>query len=81
MASSFKIQQSLLPVDFPVYFGASIEGANVWLDEEDADIGDLIYAGSLFLGVDSPLGPVYLGVGIAENDQRALYLQLGQIFD
>jgi outer membrane translocation and assembly module TamA len=28
--------------------------------------------------VDSPLGPIYLGVGLGENDQRAVYLQIGQ---
>jgi outer membrane translocation and assembly module TamA len=30
--------------------------------------------------VDSPIGPVYLGVGVGENNQRAFYLQVGQLF-
>ncbi len=73
-------EQSILPVDFPVYVGASLEAGNVWLDRHDASFDDLVHAGSVFVGVDSPIGPVYLGVGIGENNQRALYLQVGQLF-
>jgi NTE family protein len=73
--------QSLLPVDFPVYAGMSLEAGNTWIRQDDASFDDLIFAGSLYLGVDSPIGPVYLGVGIGEDDQQALYLQIGQLFD
>ena len=41
----------------------------------------MIYAGSVCLGVDSPIGPLYLGIGFAENRQYALYLKLGQLVD
>jgi NTE family protein len=74
-------QQSILPTDLPVYLGASLEAGNTWFFKDDARLDDLIYAGSLFLGVDSPLGPVFLGVGVGENSQRALYLQIGQVFN
>ena len=74
-------EQSLLPVDMPVYAGASIEAGNTWLERNDAGFDELIYAGSLFLGVDSPGGPIFLGVGMAENSQYALFLKIGQIFD
>ena len=74
-------EQSFLPIDFPVYAGASIETGNVWLQRNAVDADDLLYAGSLFLGIDSPVGPVFLGVGMGENDQRALYLQIGRVFD
>lgn len=74
-------EQSLLPVDFPVYAGFSLEAGNTWMRRRDASVDDLIGAGSLFLGVDSPLGPIYLGVGLGENSQRALYLQVGQLLD
>ena len=72
-------QQSLLPIDMPVYLGASLEAGNVWLEKDNVSADELIYAGSLFLGVDSPIGPIYLGLGVAENDQRAIYLQIGQV--
>jgi NTE family protein len=74
-------RQSILPVNFPVYAGGSIEAANVWTRSRDASVDDLIYAGSLFLGVDSPIGPVYFGIGIGQHDQRALYVRIGQLFD
>jgi NTE family protein len=74
-------EQSFLPIDMPVYAGGSIEAGNAWLLRENADVDDLIYAGSLFLGVDSPLGPLYLGVGVGEDHQYALYLKLGQVLD
>ena len=74
-------EQSILPTDLPVYLGASLEAGNTWFFKEDAALDDLVFAGSLFLGVDSPLGPVYLGVGLGEDGQRALYLQVGQVFD
>ena len=41
---------------------------------------ELLAAGSLFLGVDSLFGSVYLGVGQAEGGKSSLYLYLGQIF-
>lgn len=74
-------QQSLLPINLPVYLGASLEAGNAWLEKDNVSAHDLIYAGSLFLGVDSPIGPVYLGIGVAENDQRAIYLQIGQVLN
>ena len=74
-------EQSILPVDMPVYAGASIEAGNTWLERDEAGFDDLIYAGSLFLGVDSPVGPIYLGVGMGEDSEYALYLKIGQIYD
>jgi len=74
-------EQSILPVDFPVYAGASLETGNTWFDKDRASFDDMVNAGSLFLGVDSPLGPIYLGVGFGEGNQRALYLQIGQVLD
>jgi len=74
-------EQSILPFDVPVYLGASLESGNVWLESDDVAADDLIYAGSFFIGADTPLGPLYLSVGVAENDQQALYLTLGQVFD
>lgn len=74
-------EQGILPVDLPVYLGGSFEAGNTWLSKDDADIDDLIYAGSLFLGVDTPIGPLYIGAGLAENDQKAIYVTLGQVLD
>ncbi len=74
-------QQSLLPTDLPVYAGASLEAGNAWLRRNDVALDELIFAGSVFLGIESPFGPVFLGAGIGEGHQRALYLQIGQQFE
>jgi NTE family protein len=38
----------------------------------------IIPAGSVFFGLDSLLGPLYLGFGYAEGGRQSLYLYLGK---
>ncbi len=64
----------------PAYLGATIEVGNVWQDEDDISLDNTINAGSLFLGVDSPLGPLYLGYGYAEGGHDSLFMFLGRLF-
>lgn len=73
-------QQSLLPVDLPVYAGIAFEAGNVWDRSADMSRHDLIYSGTLLLAIDSPLGPVYLGYGRAEQGYSSYYIKLGRIF-
>ena len=72
-----------IPLFEGVYAGASIEGARlkptipVWQGERvDGYLN--VPAGSIYLGVDSPLGPLYVGFGYANRDNRAIYLFLGR---
>lgn len=72
-----------IPLFEGVYAGASIEGARlkpvipVWQGERiDGYLN--VLAGSVYLGIDSPLGPLYLGLGYANRDNRAVYLYLGR---
>jgi len=37
-----------------------------------------VTAGSLYFGLDSPLGPLYVGFGYANRDNKAIYLFLGR---
>ena len=73
---------SVLPVDLPVYAGFSIEGGQLWTDRSDVDFGDLTAAGSIYLGIDSPVGPLYVAYGRTEGDlnANALYISLGWPF-
>lgn len=64
----------------PTYLGMSLESGNVWENKDDMAFDDLIFAGSIFLGVDTPLGPVYIGYGMAENDHSSAYFRLGKLF-
>ena len=62
----------------PAYVGFSAEAGGVFGRREDPDLGDLNGAGSLFLGFDSPLGPIYAAAGFAEGGRRIAYLLLGR---
>jgi NTE family protein len=61
-----------------LYLGGSLESGNVW--QEDFEFDDLVYAGSIFLGYDTILGPLYLGLGLNDDDRAAGYLYLGRTF-
>lgn len=63
-----------------VYVGASLETGNAW-DKGDSGINGLILAGSVFVGVDTFLGPLYLAYGRADKKEASsLYFYLGQNF-
>lgn len=62
-----------------VYVGISLEAGDVWAALDDIDAGSLKYGGSLFLGADTILGPLYLGVGASNGSEGAVYLQLSPV--
>ena len=68
--------QSLFSV--PVYLGASLEGGGAW-DSRRRIGSDPIAAGSVFLGVDTLFGPIFLGYGYAQGGHNALYLTFGSL--
>jgi NTE family protein len=63
----------------PVYIGGSVETGNV-AETRSQLFQDMKMAGSVFLGTDTPLGPVYLGYGAAEGGHEAIYFFIGQSF-
>ncbi|WP_337843094.1 patatin-like phospholipase family protein [Rheinheimera sp.] len=73
-------------VSAPFYLGTSLErgkvAGNMLNIRELANQTDWIWAGSIFAGWDSPIGPVYLGYGMAEQEQghrtQRYYLSIGQ---
>jgi NTE family protein len=60
-----------------LYAGASFEAGNAWLRSSDVNSNDTIYAGSIFVGLDSNIGPIYIGFGHAEGGKHAFYFSLG----
>lgn len=72
--------RSILPTDMPVYAGFSVEGGQLWSKRSDVDFDDMMLAGSIYLAIDSPLGPLYLAYGRTEQSQQAIYLSLGWPF-
>ncbi len=63
-----------------LYVGLSYEAGNVWKERSEASTGDLVQAGSVFLGADSIIGPVYLGYGHAEGGFDAVYFSIGFLY-
>lgn len=63
----------------PFYVGASLEAGNTWHDKGDVRLSSLAYAGSIFAGLESPLGPVFLGYGYAAGGRSAIYLTFGSL--
>ena len=67
-------------LDLPAYAGVSLEAGNTWADRSDMSFGDLRKDASVFFGVDTPLGPLYLATGFDEGGDKAFYLFLGRTF-
>ena len=71
--------RSYLPLDFPLYAGASLERGRAWNNNNEFDSG-YINAASVFIGFDTPLGPLNFTYGLNDADEQAVYLNLGQTF-
>ena len=67
-------------LDTPIYLGSSLEWGNVWQQEQDIRYQDAVLAGSVFLGIDTTFGPLYVAYGLNDEDRDALYLFLGSPF-
>lgn len=71
--------RSFLPLDFPLYLGASLERGRAWNNDNEFDSG-YINAGSIFIGYETPLGPLNFSYGLNDEAERALYMNLGRSF-
>ena len=60
-----------------LYFGAGLDTGNVWQAGQRATLGSLQYGASLFMGADTVLGPLYVGVGVGSAGNRTWFLFLG----
>ena len=63
----------------PPYLGATLEYGNA-VDERDDIIDDGIWNGSVYAGVPSFIGPLYLGYGWREDDSGVFFIRLGKLF-
>lgn len=66
--------------DTPMYVGGSVEVGNVWQTRSAISSGNALLAGSLFVVLDTMIGPLYLAYGVAEGGRTTAYLFLGQTF-
>lgn len=64
----------------PVYLGASAEYGGVWNGDDKLPSSELFWAGSLFAGIDSPVGPIILSYGRVETGLDSFYLIIGATY-
>jgi NTE family protein len=69
------------PFDFPTYVGVSFEAGNVYQKLGNINWGDSRKDASIFLGIDTLLGPLYIATGYEEHGKEAFYLFLGRTFN
>lgn len=68
-------------LDLPTYLGVSFEAGNVYQRCcSDMHWGNMRKDVSIFLGMDTLLGPVYFATGYDTRGSRAFYLFLGRTF-
>lgn len=74
-------------LNFPLYLGATLEAGNVY-DKKAIDpqkrtfsFDNLLGAGSVYFGINSFLGPVYLAYGYHDTHNQSLYLYFGKEFN
>ncbi|PHR93151.1 MAG: hypothetical protein COA69_04160 [Robiginitomaculum sp.] len=66
--------------DTPIFLGGSIEAGNVFQNWDSVGLDNLIYAASVFAGIKSPLGPVFVGFGYNDTGATSLYFSIGSFF-
>jgi NTE family protein len=79
--ASMALYRRLNDISFlPVYAGLTLETGNTWNLRREIGLDDLRYSGSLFVGAETLLGPVYFAVGYSDGGQGAVYFYLGNPF-
>lgn len=63
-----------------LYLGASLEAGATWFRDENLDLEDFRIAGSVFAGLDTLFGPIYVAYGYTEGGDSSLYFFLGRLF-
>lgn len=76
----YRIANMAMGMGDGIYVGASVEGGNLWDEADQVSISDLRYAASLFVGMDTLLGPMYLAQGFSEDGDSAFYFFVGRTF-
>ncbi len=64
----------------PAYIGGTAEYGGVWQDKDDISTRNSLLGGSLFVGLDSPLGPVLYGWGYTDEGDSVFFAKIGRFF-
>jgi NTE family protein len=64
----------------PAFAGVSLEIGNTWDDRDAIGRGGAIESVSVWGGIGTPLGPLYVGAGRTDDGRDSVYLALGSVF-
>ena len=65
-------------LQYPLFVGGSLEAGQVWRRGQAPAFDRTLFGGSVYSALDTPIGPIYFGLGLAEEGQEAVFLRLGQ---
>jgi NTE family protein len=66
-------------LDTPIYLGVSAEAGNVWQQRSAMSFDSMLLNGSVFAGLDTFVGPIYLAAGFGEQGKANFYLYVGAL--
>lgn len=76
----YRLNQKSPLFDAPLFIGTSMEAGNVYPSFSRIGFDDIVYAGSVFAGADTPIGPIFLGLGYNDEGRQSLYFTIGSFF-
>ncbi len=65
--------------DLSFFVGGSYELTNINNDLPQLEDQNSIQSGSVFLGGDTPILPIYLGFGMSDTNEKSIYVNVGRI--
>ncbi|MFD0724444.1 patatin-like phospholipase family protein [Lysobacter brunescens] len=65
-------------MEYPLFVGGSLEAGQLWGRGQEPSLERTIFGGSVYTALDTPLGPIYFGLGLAEGGEEAVFFRLGQ---
>jgi len=79
-AGAFRRLGTIAPIGRNVYAGGVVEAGNVWPNLDEARFEDVLAGVTLFVVVDSRIGPLYAGISTAEGQGVTPYLAVSHKF-
>lgn len=84
----YRMSSSSNPLNFPYYLGATLEAGNIYNQENitgvnssDVSWANTKQAGSIFIGMNSFVGPIYFAYGYHDEEHQSLYFYFGHAFN
>ena len=66
-------------LSMPAYLGGTLQYGDVFEDRKTISFDELQFAAAVYIGLETFLGPVYAGYGVAESGNNSIYLRIGGI--